>query len=239
VVVDRFQRTPRILELRLRPLGDPLRYWPGPHVLLGNPRAGAPPRSYSIANAPRPDGELILLVTRQPGGATSGWIHEQLLVGDETSLTGPYGTFIGDPSVETPVLCLAAGSGLAPILALTDAALRRGFAQPVTLLFSARSEEDVYHRGLMKYWEVRHRRFRFIRTLTGGDGPPPIGRIPEVLPAIAPDLSSYSVFIAGSPQFVEDCNASVRRLGAQPQRVHTEGYFPQAVPSPPPNERLI
>lgn len=134
VVTDRITRTPRIVEFRLRPLGEPMRFWPGQYVTLGDVAAGVPSRCYSLANAPRPDGEIVLQVTRAEDGCTSRWAHERLGVGDPVSVSGPYGTFIGDPSVDTPVLCLAAGSGLAPILSLTEAALRRGFRPPVTLL---------------------------------------------------------------------------------------------------------
>ena len=84
-----------------------------------------PARAYSISNAPRPDGELVLQVARADGGLTSAWIHDRLAVGESIKISGAYGTFIGDPAVDTPVLCLAAGTGLAPILALTEAALRR------------------------------------------------------------------------------------------------------------------
>ncbi|MDZ7811496.1 MAG: 2Fe-2S iron-sulfur cluster-binding protein [Arhodomonas sp.] len=239
VVVDRIPRTPRIVEIRLRPVREPLRYWPGQYVILGNEREGAPPRSYSIANAPRPDGEIVLQVARIDDGTTSRWIHEDLDVGALVRVSGPYGTFIGDPSVDTPVLCLAAGSGLAPILALADAALRRGYRKPVTLLFSARTEADVYDRGLMAFWEAKHRNFRFLTTLTREEGGDFHGRIPEVLPQQFPDLSEHSVFVAGSPEFVDDCLATARSLGAREELIHTEGYYEQQQPEAPPRERLV
>ncbi len=64
------------------------------------------------------------------------------------------------------MLCLAAGTGLAPILALTEAALRRGFRKPVTLLFSARSEANVYSQGLLAWWRTKHRAFDYKIALT-------------------------------------------------------------------------
>ena len=239
VVTDRIGRTPRIIELRMRPLGDPLRYWPGQYVILGGPGAGVPARSYSIANAPRSDGEVSLLISRIPDGVTSGWVHDTLEPGSDLSVSGPYGTFIGDPGVETPVLCIAAGSGLAPILALADAALRRGFPHPVTLFFSARTEADVFDRGMMAFWAAKHRNFRFIRTLTGDEGAPPTGRAQQVLPGLFPELADHSIFIAGSPEFVDDCSAVVERLGAPPELIHTEGYYRQHEPVLPPRERLL
>lgn len=239
VLVDRTLRTPRIAELRLRPVGQAMRFWPGQYVLLGEPRAQVPPRSYSIANAPRPDGEILLQVTRVDGGATSLWLHERLKVGDTLKLSGPYGTFIGDPSANTPVLCLAAGSGLAPILALSEAALRRGYRQPVTLLFSARTAADVYDRGMMAWWETKHRNFNYKVTLTGEQQPGLLhGRIPEILPTLFKNLANHSIFIAGSPSFVADCTAAVKKQGAQQKLIHTEAYFPKSEPVPPPREKL-
>lgn len=242
VVTDRRLRTRRILELRLRPLGTPMRYWPGQYVMLGDRDAGVPERSYSLASAPRPDGEITLQVTRMDGGATSAWVHDSLSLGSQVRLSGPYGTFIGDPSVETPVLCMAAGSGLAPILALAEAALRRGYRQPVTLLFSGRTEEDLYDTGLMAWWQARHRNFRYLPTLTGA-APAGYqglrGRIPALLPTLFQDLSGHSVFAAGSPAFVDDCVAAAKALGAQDALIHTEGYFPQQQPVVPAQERLL
>jgi CDP-4-dehydro-6-deoxyglucose reductase, E3 len=228
VVTEKILRTPRITEFHLRPLGNPVRYWPGQYVTLGDPAAGAPPRCYSIAGVPRPDGEILLHVTRDENGNTSRWLHDKVQIGDTVKLSGAYGTFIGDPSVETPVLCMACGSGLAPILSLTEAALRRGYKQPVKLMFSARTLEDVYGRGLMTYLQAKNRRFRFLPTLTREKREGMLhGRIPDILPTQFSDLAEYSVFIAGTPEFVESCRESAKRLGARDELIHTERYLPQ------------
>lgn len=241
VVTEKIPRTPKIVEVRLRPVGDPIRYWPGQYVMVGDERAAAPPRPYSIACAPRADGEIVLLVSRVPDGATSNWIHDRLGVGDRIAVAGPYGTFIGDPGTETPVLCLAAGSGLAPILALTDAALRRGFKHPVTLLYSARTTEDVFDEGLVAWWTAKHRRFDFRVTYTGDDPPADArftGRIPDMLGDVVTDLGAHSVYIAGSPEFVDACADAARALGALDERIFVERYHPQSPPVTPPREQL-
>ncbi|MFT3821871.1 MAG: 2Fe-2S iron-sulfur cluster-binding protein [Rubrivivax sp.] len=242
VVTDRIPRTASIVELRLRPLGAPMRFWPGQYVMLGGGASGVPARSYSVANAPREDGEVVLQVTRQDDGTTSRWVHETLVPGARLTLSGPYGTFIGDTTAETPVLCLAAGSGLAPILSLAEAALRRGYKEPVTLMFSGRGSGDLYDSGLMAWWQARHRNFRYLPTLTGTppDGWDGLhGRIPALLPGLFEDLSAHSVFVAGGPAFVDDCVAAAKALGARAERIHTEGYFPQQPPVTPPAEQLM
>jgi len=241
VVTELIPRTPKIMEVRLRPVGDPIRYWPGQYLMVGDERAGAPPRPYSIANAPRADGEIVLLVARVDDGQTSGWIHDRLRVGDRITVAGPYGTFIGDPGTDTPVLCLAAGSGLAPILALTDAALRRGFKHPVTLLYSARTAEDVFDEGLMAWWTAKHRRFNFRVTYTGEKPPDDArftGRVPDMLGELSTDLSGHSLYIAGSPDFVDACVDAARALGASDERIFVERYTPQSPPVTPGPDRL-
>lgn len=238
-VVDRIQRTPRMIELHLLPLGKPMRFWPGQFVTLGDEANGIPARSYSICNAPNSDGEIVLLVTRVEDGITSNWVHDHLNIGTRTKLSGPYGTFIGDPSVETPVLCLAAGSGLAPLLSLSGAALRRGYKAPVQLLFSARTEEDIPQLGLLKHWQVKHRNFKFRPTLTRDKHSGLEGRITDLLPELYPDLSNHSIYIAGSPEFSAACEQAVLALGAEEKQIHTEGFFDQFIPEQPPQDRLV
>ncbi len=231
VVTEKNTVAARVVELRLRPVGQPIRFWPGQYVTLGNPGAGIPSRAYSIANVPRPDGELVLQIARAEGGVTSAWVHDTLAIGDSVKLSGAYGTFIGDPGVDTPVLCLAAGTGLAPILALTEAALRRNFRQPVTMVISARSAADLYARGLLSWWRTKHRNFDYKITLTRERNDAHLhGRVDVVVPQMFKDLSKHTIFAAGSPEFVSSCVATVKALGAAPERIYSEGFFAQQQP---------
>lgn len=235
VLVDCITRTPRISEFVLRPVAEPVRYWPGQYVRIGDAAHGVPERSYSMATPPSDDGELRLHVTRMDGGRTSAWLHG-LRPGATVLVSGAYGTFVGDPTAQRPVVCLAAGSGLAPILALTEAALGRGFAQPVTLVFSARTDADRYDEGLLAYWAIRYPNFRWVTTLTRerAEGQRH-GRIGLILPQIVPSLVGHGVYIAGEPGFVAAAVTTALQLGAEAALIHTEGFHHQAetdVPDP-------
>ncbi len=230
------QRTATIVEVSLRPLTEPLEYLPGQYVLLEDRDRRVEQRSYSIANAPRADGSISLLVTRVPGGQASNWVHRRLRPGDEAILTGPYGTFVADPASSRPCLYLAGGSGLAPMRALIEAALHSAVQQRLTLLFSARTESDVIDRERFARWQAEHPSFRFIRTLTRGSGPDPHGHVPDVLRGLCPDLTGHEVFIAGAPGLVSACTAASEALGAAREQIHTEPFFAEPEPwsSPPP-----
>lgn len=224
------RRTPTIVELMLRPAGEALRYVPSQYVLLGDLDRRVAERSYSIANARRPSGELTLLVTEVAGGETSGWVHHRLRAGDHVLLSGPYGSFVAEPESNAPALYLAGGSGLAPVRALAEAAVASGTPEQLTLFFSGRTEADLIDADLFARWERERAGFRFLRTLTRADGPPPLGRIPGLLPELLPDLGPYDVFAAGAPGFVDPCADAARACGARPGHVHTEAFFAEPRP---------
>lgn len=155
-VVGTFAATPAIRELWLAPSANALEYRAGQYVLLGDLAHRLPQRSYSIANAPRPDGRISLLVTRFPDGPVSGWVHDRLGVDDEVLLTGPYGTFLSGGDSGRPVLLLAAGSGLAPVRALAEDLLARDPARRVALFHSVRTSEHAIDRARLEAWPRVH-----------------------------------------------------------------------------------
>jgi len=231
IVTDKIQRTEKILELKLSPLGKPIKFWPGQYAMLGEDNEQHPLRPYSIANAPKQSGELTFIITKEPNGKTSPWIHDEVNIGDNIKINAPYGTFLGDPSVDTPILCLASGSGLAPILSLLNAYLSRGHKNPVTLMFSAKTKEDLLHFGEIKYLESKYVNFKYKFTLTQQSGIAGAleGRIDKVLPLLLNDLSNHSLYIAGGVSFVDTCKKTVEKLGAKEELIHMEEYFAQQV----------
>lgn len=218
-VIASRRRTRRIVELWLRPLTGALEFVPGQFVLLEDEAGTVQPRSYSIANAPRGDGLISLLVSRVDGGQGSGWIHDRLRVGDHVVVSGPYGTFTLPQGARASWLFLAAGSGLAPFRAMLGPALDTCSDREILLLLSARSEDEVVDHEYLAALEARRPMFSFVTTLTA-DGP----RIPELLPHLYTNLSGTEVFAAGRRAFVEACMVTAVGLGAVPDHVHSEPF---------------
>lgn len=230
ILVSREHRTSVVVELELTPVGDPLSYLPGQYVLVGDENFRIPVRSYSIANAPGAKGRITLLVTEVPDGPTSGWLSREVQLGETLLVSGPYGNFVADPESSAPVLCVAGGSGVAPIRALAEDAVRRGVPCDFTVLFSGRTEADVIDRDRFTDWDDSHENFRFIRTLTRAEGPTPLGRVQQVLPDLVPDLCGREVFVAGAPGLVAATIQTVRDLGVSPGRLHTEEFYAEPQP---------
>lgn len=245
MLLEKITATPKIVKLKFKALKTPLRFWPGQYVQLKIESNGIklPLRSYSIANIPNNDGELVLFVTKEEGGIVSTFLHDELKIGAKILINGPYGHFIGDPSSERSVLCLTQGSGLAPILSLAQGAMfRGGFRNPATILFSVRDETEVFEKGIVSYLETKFRNFKFIITYTQSENSSspidqsnsylksnkPIGRITSILPELYPDLLNYDVYIAGSPRFVLDCKEVAIQLNAPPSRIFLESFTTQS-----------
>ncbi len=220
----------RTVELRLAPLARRLGFVPGQYLLLSDPDGQVEPRSYSIANRPRPDGTLTLLVTQVPQGQCSSWVLGTLAVGAEVLVDGPFGDFFPGPEDFEATVYLAGGVGMAPILALLAEALASSGGADLHLLGSFRSEDDFLGREQVRRWQRRHPRFHFTRTLTRSSEQLPLGRLPPLLPELLGSLEKVSNFVAGPEGFVDSCAATLLSLGADPSRLHTEAFFPN--PSP-------
>lgn len=229
-IIDRHWATSSIVELVLEPVSDEIRFQAGQYVLLEDVDRRVPIRSYSIANMPRKDGIITLLVTLVPDGPTSTWLVNKVAINQTVFLSGPFGDFVRDKSGQNSVLAIAGGSGWAPIRALAEDALSDGLHQSFTILFSARTERDVMDRGKIEKWENSSELFKFIRTLTRSTGDPPLGRIQKVLPMLFGRLVDTDVFVAGPPGIVAGCTATVRDLGITGGQLFTEEYYSDPVP---------
>jgi benzoate/toluate 1,2-dioxygenase reductase subunit len=120
-----------------------LAFLPGQYVNIAVPGTDES-RSYSFSNGPA-DEALTFLVKTTPGGVMSTWLTERAAVGDEIALTGPHGSFFLRES-EDPLLLLAGGTGLAPILSILRTLDVGGSTRPVHLLYGATTDADVVER---------------------------------------------------------------------------------------------
>ncbi len=99
-------------------------------------------RSFSMANLPGDD-RIELMIKRYPGGKLSGMLEGQIKPGDKLGYTGPYGSLRARES-EHPILMIAGGSGMAPILSLLRAFAAAGCERPIRFFYGARTDEDLF-----------------------------------------------------------------------------------------------
>ena len=94
-------------------------------------------RSYSIASEPERAGELDITVERIEGGEVSPFLHEVVVPGDRLEVRGPIGGyFVWEAALGGPLLLIAGGSGVVPLMAMARHRARAGSRVPARLLFS-------------------------------------------------------------------------------------------------------
>ena len=145
-VVEHDRRRPGLAVLALRP-DLPLPYLAGQHISVQVPRWPRVWREYSIANAPAPDGLLRLHVRAVPGGRVSSALVHQTQAGDTVVLGRARGEMTADAIRSARVVCIAGGTGLAPVKAIAEALtspVRRRSRPQVRLFFGARTRADLY-----------------------------------------------------------------------------------------------
>lgn len=117
-IVSLDQLAPDIVKVVLRtPPASTMLFLPGQYIdaIVGGTR-----RSYSLANAPRADAHLELLIKRYPSGELSSYWFDRAAIGDLLRIEGPFGTFFLREDPPGNMLFLATGTGIAPVKALLE-----------------------------------------------------------------------------------------------------------------------
>src|ERR1700728_670155 len=145
-VVQHDRRSQDLAILTIRP-DQPLQYTPGQYLAVQVPRWPRVWRNFSIANAPRENGLIDLHVRGVRGGMVSGSLVHNTRPGDTLLLGQACGEMTASADAEAPLLCIAGGTGLAPINAIIEGVInasKPGRRREIVLFFGARSSEDLY-----------------------------------------------------------------------------------------------
>src|SRR5215469_7258729 len=104
-------------------------------------------RSYSIASPPEEAPRVTLTVEQIDDGEVSPYLTEDLRVGDRLELRGPIGGyFVWEAHLGGPLLLVAGGSGIVPLMAMLLHRAATASLVPTRLLYSSRSLEDLIYR---------------------------------------------------------------------------------------------
>ena len=189
-------------------------------------------RSYSIASEPERDGEVDITVERIPGGEVSGFLHEVVVPGDRLELRGPIGGyFVWEAALGGPLLLVAGGSGVVPLMAMARHRARAGSTTPATLLFSSRAPEEIIYRNELDGLSAAGDGFAVAHTLTRQQPPGWTGfarRIDEAMLAQVrePLGAAARAYACGPTALVEVVANGLVRLGLPPDRIRTERFGP-------------
>ena len=210
-----------VVLIRCRP-ERPVPFLPGQYVLLQVP--GGERRAYSMANTEAET--LDFIVKEKPGGHGSRYLFEDLAAGDTLSLEGPYGRAYLRAPPEREIVCVAGGSGLAPMLSVVQAALARPDAPPVRLFFGANSADELFMVDAMEALAARHERLTL--TIAVRDGAPgcATGLVGDVALAAMEALDECDFYMAGPPGLIDALLRPAMKSGKiRPERIFFDRFY--------------
>jgi ferredoxin-NAD(P)+ reductase (naphthalene dioxygenase ferredoxin-specific) len=226
VVAQIEDATHDIKRVVLRP-SKPLAFSPGQYAMLQFTPEHI--RPYSMAGLPG-DQALEFHVRLVPEGRVSGYVARGLKVGDTVRVSGPLGTAYLRHKHQGPMLCVAGGTGLAPVLSIVRGALTAGMANPIHVYFGVRSPGDIYGARWLSEMAAAYANLTVHIVVTMGNTDPAM-RSGLVTDAIAQDwrsLAGWRAYLCGAPPMVEAAALLVRQRGIVPEHVYADAFYASA-----------
>jgi ferredoxin-NADP reductase len=189
-------------------------------------------RSYSIASGPEREGEVDITVERIADGEVSPFLHDVVIQNDRIEARGPIGGyFVWESTLGGPLLLIAGGSGIVPLMAMIRHRAASGAHVPTRLLYSSRSDDDIIYARELADLAAHSDGLEVIHTLTRSQ---PAGwkgyarriddaMLGEVAGPLGPDPL---VFICGPTALVENAANGLVRIGVAAARIRTERFGP-------------
>ena len=195
-------------------------------------------RSYSIC---APAGEPLRIGVREvPGGALSGWLVNDVRVGDRIEVQPPTGAFTPDLSVPGRHVMIAAGSGITPVLSITASALADPGSDATLLYGNRRADTVMFADEIADLKDAYPQRLQLAHVLSREpqevelfSGRLDAERLRVLLPALCDVAGVDHWWLCGPYGMVTDAMAVLAELGVASRRVHRELFYVEDTPPEP------
>lgn len=216
-------------------LARPVHYRPGQYASVAPADGTLPARCYSFAHAGASTGEtnISFFIRKIPDGNLSHWLTDEANIGKAIELSAVSGEcYLRED--DSPLLCVAGGSGLSPIVAILEGALSSGQdTRPVQLMFGARTRDDLYFLdeldAMAGSWRAG---FTFTPVLShepeDSDWQGLRGWLADAI--MAGQATGHQAYLCGPPAMIDTCLARLEALGIPPDRIFFDRFTDQSAP---------
>lgn len=183
-------------------------------------------RQYSLSKAADEESFRISVKResdQDPNGKVSVYLHEQLEVGGTVEVTPPAGEFVLNEDRSTPVIMLAGGVGITPLMSMTERLLQSASAREITFLHAARSEKEAAFVKELQQLSASHEELTYQSFFSDTDNAFITRDVLAELP------KSADIYVCGPFGFMESMIANLVALGFSEEQIHYE-FFGPAMP---------
>ncbi len=185
-------------------------------------------RAYSIASKPSEKSYIELLIGYIPNGICTTYVHQHLKVGDTVQINGPHGDFYYNEDSEDEMILVAAGTGMAPILAILKNMEEKNIQRKAKFYFGARTPDDLFFLDYFKELEEKLYDFEFIPTLsrvteehnwTGEQG-----RVNKIIEKDLSDGYDKEAYLCGNPRMIESMVEALTKKGVLEEKIFFDEF---------------
>ncbi|MDH6122660.1 globin domain-containing protein [Kitasatospora sp. GAS204B] len=221
-IVAHHRHGDEIAELTVR-TDQPYPFVGGQYVSVATPWWPKLWRYLSPANAPRPDGTITFHVQQVPGGRVSGALVQRAAVGDVLQLGAPQGDMVLDPASARDIVCIAGGTGLAPIRALVEQAALNGLRRRVDVFLGARTAAGLYGLDDLLRMSQRHRWLTVRAAVADQEARDGAAFLPKVLADSGP-WKQHDAYLSGPAPMIVTAARVLARGGVPLHRIHHDPF---------------
>ena len=201
-------------------------------------------RCYSISDSPHPDcyRSTIKKVPpppakpNAPSGLASTFFHEQVKVGDILDVQAPRGQFVLDPARAAPVVMIAGGIGLTPLLCMVNALADRNALGETWLFYGVRNGSEHIMKDHLRRLAQDHPSFHLRICYSQPAEQDVEGKDCDVCHCITLDYlkaqlpsSNYAFYICGPPPMMVAMTEGLKAWGVPEAKIFTEAFGPASV----------
>jgi phenol hydroxylase P5 protein len=221
---------PGIKSIFLAVAGDGLDFQAGQYINLSIPGLGGDPRAFSVASPPSSSNVIELNVALVEEGEATHYLHNALQVGDVLSASGPYGQFYVRKSLPEPMIFLAGGSGLSGVKSMVMELVESNDPRPITLIYGAQSEQEVYYRDLFEQYARERANFTLLLAVNGNNSLPCGDNQWGCLQELAyhhfeGKFEGYNAYVCGPPSMVDSCLVTLMRGRCFEKHLFVEKFY--------------
>jgi p-cymene monooxygenase electron transfer component len=225
---------------------QPVKYVAGQYASIKAPGL-ARARNYSFADAPQREGRnsLTFFIRKVPGGEFTEALFAGQLQGKPLAIEAPHGSFYLRPG-NGPMVCIAGGSGLAPLISLLEDMRKNRVRRSCTLLFGARTQADLYAldqiANIANAWLEP---FRFVPVLSqeplDSDWTGARGMVTDfiALPGEGDNLADAQGYLCGPPPMIDAGIEKLVAMGVPVSQIHADKFVDGVAPVAAPAARGV